>query len=86
MFNWLFRNKEEVPDPIWKEEPVINDIPREYTDKGVIRVKSTVNKKNPWKAHVQIKKSDGFHQIHVGYFPTKEAAQKARWDYIDNLK
>lgn len=89
MFNWLFRNKEEVPDPIWKEEPVINHvIPREYSDKGISKSASKIN---PYRATLTVntknKKGESvYHNVHIGVYKTKEEAQKARWEFIENLK
>ena len=82
MFNWLFRNKEEVPKPTWEEEPVINVTPREYTDKGV-----SYNG-NRWRAHVYIARGTvkDSYNIYLGSFKTKEEAQEVRWNFIEKLK
>lgn len=65
----------------------IDPLPRTYSDKGVSK---TGNKKNPWRARLNFnKKVEGKYQtinFHIGVYPTKEEAQKARWEFIESLK
>lgn len=81
MFNWFRRNKEEVPT-----EP-LNTI---YNTKGIANV-GNKNPKKPWVAYIDIdnrykRKNGAKHNIHIGYFSTKEEAEIARWEFIENLK
>lgn len=65
----------------------IDPLPIEYSDKGVYRVNS---KKNPWKAQLTLHRKDrnGGNQTftyHIGVYPTKKEAQKARYNFIQSL-
>lgn len=65
----------------------IDPLPIEYSDKGVYRVNS---KKNPWKAQLTLHRKDrnGDNQTftyHIGVYPTKKDAQKARYNFIQSL-
>ena len=66
----------------------VDPLPRQYSDKGISR---SASKKNPYRATLTIntknKKSEPiYHSVHIGVFATKEEAQKARWEFIENLK
>lgn len=86
--DFLFRSKVELPkqDPIWiqEESPLIN-----YSNKGVTFSKSCPKDK-PWMAYLALTKGSKGNvktiQFHIGYFKTKEEAQQARWEFIENLK
>lgn len=97
--DFLFKSKEEIPEfKFVNSEDIprperytvgIDPLPREYSDKGVGKCKS---KKNPWRAYVAFSVRDNAgkktksYVHHIGQYPTKEEAQKARWEFIENLK
>lgn len=92
--DFLFKKNydtEDIVDPVhdyayYKEA---DPLPREYSDKGVGKCKS---KKNPWRAYIAFSVRDNAgkktksYVHHIGQYPTKEEAQKARWEFIENLK
>lgn len=86
-FNPPIINEKNPFNPIGHDGDVDHSS-RVYSDKGITFREN--NKANPWQSYFSItKKIDGKHktiQFHIGYFPTKEEAQKARWEFIENLK
>lgn len=94
--DFLFKPKEELPQIVQRQEATppsfkgVGTIPEKikYSNKGVTLIKSS--KSNPWQSYFSIvKKIDGKAKsvkFHIGNFSTKEEAQKARWEFIENLK
>ena len=60
-----------------------------YSDKGIYKSNS---KKNPWRAALIFSKNKNrgakseTMYVHIGNYPTKEEAQIARYNFIENLK
>ena len=96
--DFLFKPKVELPkqeplwessEPVWERPKVTLEKTRQYSDKGVGICKS---KKNPWRAYLAFSVRDTkgnktkTYTYHIGQYSTKEEAQKARWEFIENLK
>lgn len=92
--DFLFKSKVELPEdkPIFTE--VTWDRPtyecnceeHTYSDKGITRRK-TRKSDGGWVAQISFRLKEGKSTtIYVGTYDTKEEAQKARWEFIENLK
>lgn len=92
--DFLFKknyNDEDIVGPVndYAYYKGIDPLPIEYSDKGVGKCKS---KKNPWRAYLSFSTRDGngsktkTFSYHIGQYPTREEAQKARWEFIESLK
>lgn len=93
--DFLFKKNydtEDIVDPIHDyayDKQDADPLPREYSDKGVTFRKNLKSK--PYLAYITLNKKnkDGkakAHQFYIGYYSTKEEAQKARWEFIESLK
>lgn len=93
--DFLFKPKVELPkqeplwessEPVWERPKVTLEKTRQYSDKGVTR-RNSRKSDGRWVAQISFRLKEGKPTtIYVGTYNTKEEAQKARWEFIENLK
>lgn len=82
--DFLFKSKTELHED--KPTCECNCKERTYTDKGITKKQNKQGES--WIAQLYIARGSKKEsvQIYIGSYDTKEQAQKARWEFIENLK